>query len=524
MGLQALNRFDKNNPIYSKFETFIENLSCVVEKILAPELAGEYAVVCHGDVQTKNFLFKYDNDSQPDIPTDLCFLDLQISQTSSPCLDIAFFIWYALLNSFVIDITKNYFKSRIMDNNEIEIPDYVKKVIDKICTDFKINQCYVLQAASPIKLGENWLGQILKITAKIDNNENLNVIAKIPPASNIYRDLFSLRIAFEREIYMYKEVIPEFKKIQQENKIKDVFEPFVNCLETSLDERREIIVLQNMNLRGYRTLNQNQAVDYEHASLAMKTLGKYHALSFALREQKPELFKKLGNNTKEIFFISTIRPLYVQVTQNLGDQILNYLPKNSEVFRKFQSFIKDPNFVIDKIMNPELAGVYSVIGHGDFQSKNLMFSYENKLNPDSPTKLCVLDWQLSRIGSPCLDVSTFLWLCTDKNLRNRHYDELLKIYYTNFSWFLKKLGGNPEKSFPLVVFKEHLKHFSIAGLFLSIWMILTNITDSHDTPDITGYDSIEQAIDAYSSNVSNETYLTTIENLIHDFIKCGYDF
>ncbi|KAF5302540.1 hypothetical protein FQR65_LT00912 [Abscondita terminalis] len=415
-----------------------------------------------------------------------------------------------------------------MNSKNIEIPDYVQAIVDKTCLKLYTMNYNELEAELPIKPGCNWLGEILKITAKIDQNNkdlfpNLSLIAKILPSSKLYRNLFSARIVFDREVYMYEKVLPEFIKIQQENNIDEIFAPFVKCFETSSDENREVILLENMNVRGYRMINYHKTVDYDHAALAMKTLGKFHALSFALREQKPEMFKEFGNNTRESYFSSSFRNLFVKVTQNLSFQILKQLQKGSEVFRKFENFIMNPNFVIDEIMKPELAEDYSVIGHGDFQTKNLMWKYESNLKPNFPTDICLLDWQLSRIGSPCLDVSMFLWFCTDKDLRKFHYKKLLEIYYSNFSSFLKDLGGSSEISFPVTVFKEHLKKFSVIGLYLGIWVILGNMTDSQDTPDITDCDGIESAIHVYSSTVCNDSYFTTMKNLIEDFVECGYN-
>ena len=78
----------------------------------------------------------------------------------------------------------------------------------------------------------------------------------------------------------------------------------------------------------------------------------------------------------------------------------------------------------------------SVVSQGDSWAPNFLV---NEIMPGKFEAL-LLDFQLARCVSPVLDVSFFLYVCTDKNLRDKYYDKLLKDYYTTLANSTKLLG------------------------------------------------------------------------------------
>lgn len=90
----------------------------------------------------------------------------------------------------------------------------------------------------------------------------------------------------------------------------------------------------------------------------------------------------------------------------------------------------------------------SVISHGDVWAPNFLIRASEAQN-------CValmLDFQLSRCASPVLDTSFFIYTCTEKKLRDNHYEELLKIYHRELSRSISLLGSDPQKLYPWEVF------------------------------------------------------------------------
>ncbi|KAF5302536.1 hypothetical protein FQR65_LT00908 [Abscondita terminalis] len=411
-----------------------------------------------------------------------------------------------------------------MNSNGILISEHLHQLIEKVFLKLDLELQPKLEVFSPLKPGDNWLGQLLAITATGKDDKQrlstLNLMAKIAPVTKLHREVIDVGDAFAREAYMYAKVLPEFQNIQKEKNVKHVFAPFAKCYVSNLDKNEETLLLENMKLYGYRSINHRLPIDYEHTTFLIKALGKLHALSFALREHKPELFQTLGRNTRENSYSNFKN--FILLMQNLGNRVLATLEKDSRAYKAFELFLEDPSFVIRDTINPELAGDYAVICHGDFQMRNFLFKYDDDSNPDTPTEMCLIDWQLSRFCSPCSDISDLMWICTDKKLRDHHYEEFMEMYYNSFSLFLKELGGCPEKSYSHRVFKEDLRKMSIGGMFLSIWHVLLNSLRAEDIPNISLHENVQDFVNLFLAAV-NDRYLAKMKDVVEDFVKYGYD-
>lgn len=72
---------------------------------------------------------------------------------------------------------------------------------------------------------------------------------------------------------------------------------------------------------------------------------------------------------------------------------------------------------------------------GDVWINNTMFRYDDN---GKPIQVKLIDWQFARYASPVVDIILCLLSCTRKELRDKHYDELVMIYYESLSSFLKR--------------------------------------------------------------------------------------
>ncbi|KAG5670236.1 hypothetical protein PVAND_000513 [Polypedilum vanderplanki] len=78
----------------------------------------------------------------------------------------------------------------------------------------------------------------------------------------------------------------------------------------------------------------------------------------------------------------------------------------------------------------------------------------------------------------------YIFTSTTKELRDKHYQEFLDIYYEILSNFIKRLNLDPEKLFPRYIFDEHLKKFGKFGLYMGILCLPAVTSNAEDTPDI----------------------------------------
>lgn len=64
-----------------------------------------------------------------------------------------------------------------------------------------------------------------------------------------------------------------------------------------------------------------------------------------------------------------------------------------------------------------------------------MFKYGEK---NEVVEACLIDWQISRYASPVCDILYYVFCCTEKDMRDKHYDSWLKVYHESLTNLLNK--------------------------------------------------------------------------------------
>lgn len=138
----------------------------------------------------------------------------------------------------------------------------------------------------------------------------------------------------------------------------------------------------------------------------------------------------------------------------------------------------------------------------------------------------MVDWQISRFGSPALDLHYNLFSSTDKKLRDKEYQNLIKYYHQSLSDIVRKLGSDPNKVFP---FDELQKSLKKAGKFAFVFSpILTQImlADSKDIPDLDEMSAAMSTEDVeFVRGFDEKTqlyYNERMNDLMSDLIEYGY--
>lgn len=71
--------------------------------------------------------------------------------------------------------------------------------------------------------------------------------------------------------------------------------------------------------------------------------------------------------------------------------------------------------------------------------------------------MILLDFQLARCCSPVLDLMFFIYSCTDKRLRDQHYEDILKNYYDELIKSMILLGiSNAEQIYSWEKFRNEV--------------------------------------------------------------------
>lgn len=329
--------------------------------------------------------------------------------------------------------------------------------------DFEVN------INSATKKGDNFIGVVQRVSYK-KNSSNVRsfLIFKTAPTNEARRQQFFSRKFFLREIHAYNEVkmndhcgpivkkqrylfcllnqflsqvLPILKEFQQLNganiELND-FSGYPECYESHVAERNECLFLEDLTTKGFSMIDRrNETISAEHVNLVMKSIGKLHAISFALRDQQPEKFREIVLPLTDLFMNQESELFKVQF-EKMKSCVLGCLSADNDSFliERLNRLYEKSNFEIAaECVNGALAEPYGVVCHGDCWTNNTMFKYDET---NKPTDVCLVDWQILRYCSPVTDLVYYIFLCTTKEMRDVHYDTFLSTYYESLSSHLRR--------------------------------------------------------------------------------------
>lgn len=195
----------------------------------------------------------------------------------------------------------------------------------------------------------------------------------------------------------------------------------------------ECLFLEDLKLREFDMMNLRQEpLTFEHMSLMMRALGKFHAISFALKAQQPVKFKQLSDLVFEQYW-TMISAEFGHILVSTFDNLLSCLEKENrhDLLEKIKQLAGDDICAtVLKLVSSSSAEPYAVICHGDVTTNNSMF---RKDNHGKPIEVQLIDWQFCRYASPITELISYLLCSTTKELRDEHYNDFLKIYHHSLS-------------------------------------------------------------------------------------------
>jgi Ecdysteroid kinase-like family len=361
--------------------------------------------------------------------------------------------------------------------SEVEVSDYIKKSFEIVVANekFKNYEVFYNQGAG---VGDGYVGSILKATIKDkDSDRELTLLAKIPPRDKQMRKQMNSMQLFQREVYVYSVVIPEFIKMQEEKNISksDGFYNFPKVYYANFDKEHDeaIIVMEDLRETGHKMWNKFEPMNFDHASLLMKTLGRLHAISFAMKSQKPEQFKKFRKLNDLFPFLFNIDNLE-EYLQTLVKDAIETL--NTEQQISASKLVDEIRQVFLETCSTDWSEPFSMVIHGDCWSNNFLYCYGDD---GLPCGIRLLDWQFTRYCSPVTDLLYFFFICTDGDFRYSHFDELIKLYHTSVKEMLKNLDYNSKCQFDYSTLIEHLQKVGKYGIVMATMVTsLVHVADS----------------------------------------------
>ncbi|XP_023012881.2 uncharacterized protein [Leptinotarsa decemlineata] len=324
-----------------------------------------------------------------------------------------------------------------------------------------------------------------KGTTKDNEPTSLHLVVKHAKNNNHLRKAMPIDEIFENEIYMYQTVFPAFLKFQRAKKATELFDCTPRCLYSSSSGSMEVLVLENLRMKGYQQYDRKKPMNLAHCKAVLQRYGILHAVSFALRQQYAKTFddlvSKLGDPNSTLFESSNIGNVY----DDSFALALEMFEKNgdSDIHEKLRKLLgKGCSTMVKEVLRAMYIEPQSVISHGDCWCNNFLFKYEGG-DCNIPSGVSILDWQFSSLRSPVFDLSYFIYaVCSKTELES--FEELLQVYYESFAAHLTDLGSDPEEVFPYADLKIHWKKYSLYGFIHMIPALRVILCDKDKAPSL----------------------------------------
>ncbi|XP_044730097.1 uncharacterized protein LOC123293369 [Chrysoperla carnea] len=274
----------------------------------------------------------------------------------------------------------------------------------------------------------------------------------------------------------------------------------------------------------YHHLDRKQPLNLQHCKIFMKTIGKFHALSFALKDycQRKNIdFDEIVYKIREDIFLNASNrdEINEQILLQNDFIIQTCFDTNVDqlIIEKVNNFSKRFCNTLYELIQPKDNDEYSVIIHGDCWTNNLLYKYEDNETKSNPIDLYLIDFQESRYTSPVWDLTTFMCTSMDYETLHTNYDSLIKIYYDSINEQLIKMNLNISLLYPDHIFQLHLQKYFQIGVGLSVYMHLPLMLRNHST----SINELEESVIAEDGNILKALNLsdTNIGNNFRERIR-----
>lgn len=263
-----------------------------------------------------------------------------------------------------------------------DLPRYVKELLKQTLQKIGIKDysVWMNQGSQP---GDGFTSEIFSLSiAERSNDQKLNVLCKVAPLSENHRKVFSADELFKREVHFYNELMPIFEAFQNEkNLLKcDKFVSYPKCYAAVADDesQRYAIIMDDLRSQGYSMWNKSKSPLIENIKLTLSELGKFHALSIALKDQKPNLFKKfkkVKDFRRTLYNTENMLGMVDAIFDRTIDSLK--LDDHKNVMRKIKE-----HFIIylSDCLEDNASDRFGVLCHGDFWNNNMLFRFDDSVS------------------------------------------------------------------------------------------------------------------------------------------------
>ncbi|XP_058804533.1 uncharacterized protein LOC131671812 [Phymastichus coffea] len=372
--------------------------------------------------------------------------------------------------------------------------------------------------------GENYSSTMLKVNSVIKRTEdspeeNLALVAKMIPVTEFQQSHINCTTSFNKEMYVYKILMPAFRELEKEVGVKD--EDLIDITPKyyggRLSMNREkldvadidaVMLMENLKEHGYYTMNRIRGLDLGHAKMALRELARFHALSMALRKKKPSFFEEVKKSLNDFPF-KMVENEFDDSIRHIISTVCEY-PQTAKYEDRIRASIEANKDWI-KTMNTEPEEPWIAINHGDFWSNNMLFRQENGKVKD----IKFVDFQITRVSSPLKDLPYFLCGSVAMDVMEKQFDELLDTYHNSLIDVLTKTGC-ATSPYSRKSFDERLKKEANSELLRCLFAAKFFTQETSDDIDLN------DMVNSVTMSKTTNLYLERSWMIVSKFVEKGW--
>ncbi|CAB0038906.1 unnamed protein product [Trichogramma brassicae] len=167
--------------------------------------------------------------------------------------------------------------------------------------------------------GDGYLSTIdrVAIQGKVDGKVvETRIVVKSLPNNIGRRKTYRNAEFFKNEINFYVEIVPAFEKFLK-SKNQSSFLVLPDFLDYHLDGEEDFIALKDASPLGFGPSSRQNCPSYDEFVNILLVMARFHAVSFAYKDQNREHFKTLASSLSETYFREDLYESYYKRFQDV---------------------------------------------------------------------------------------------------------------------------------------------------------------------------------------------------------------
>ena len=166
-------------------------------------------------------------------------------------------------------------------------------------------------------------------------------------------------------------------------------------------------------------------------------------------------FRILKSIHSDNWFLSFCFKTIFKLIRKMLITFLQNRKENPDLIEKLDNFMKNEAFdVLNDVWSNNHKTKFDTLVHGDFWAANILFGYTKERLPN---QALVVDFQQVGIGNPMRDIISLIYTSTTSSFRYKHFNSLLKTYYSQFQRYFAGYFFMTPCSYE-VFYQQFLKH------------------------------------------------------------------